>query len=186
MPSLYRIIPPGKAPPWDLNVIIEIPEGGEAVKYEFDAELGVMRVDRFLHTAMTYPGNYGFIPGTLADDGDPHDVIILGQAPVVPGCLVRARPVGALIMTDEAGGDDKILALPIDALNPAMREVRTCAELPALLLKRVAHFFQHYKDLEANAHVSEPRWAHAEEAAALVMRAIQRGSGGVPNATTKD
>lgn len=169
-----RTIPPGRNPPWDLNVIVEIPEGGEAVKYEFDEELGVMRVDRFLHTAMTYPGNYGFIPGTLADDGDPHDVLIVGQAPVVPGCLVRARPVGALVMSDEAGGDDKIIALPIDALNPAHRDVTTCAELPDLMLKRVAHFFRHYKDLEANAFVSEPRWADANEAAELVARAIER------------
>lgn len=171
-------VPPGRNPPWDLNVIVEIPEGGEAVKYEFDVDLGVMRVDRFLHTAMTYPGNYGFIPNTLADDGDPHDVLIVGQAPVVPGCLVRVRPIGALMMSDEAGGDDKIIGLPVDALNPALREIRTCAELPDISLKRIAHFFRHYKDLETGKHVSEPRWANADEAAALVMQAIGRKRGG--------
>lgn len=170
-------IPPGRDPPWDLNVVIEIPEGGEAVKYEFDAGLGIMRVDRFLHTSMRYPGNYGFIPGTLSGDGDPCDVLLVGQAPVVPLCLVRARPIGALMMRDEAGTDHKVLALPVDGLNPAFGEVRTCADLPSLLLRRVAHFFRHYKDLEPGKFESEPRWADADEAAGIVMAAIRRAAG---------
>ena len=172
MTHRMQSIPAGREPPWDINVIIEISEGGEAVKYEYDAELGVMRVDRFLHTAMTYPGNYGFVPQTLAGDGDPLDVLIVGQAPVVSGALVRARPIGVLLMEDHGRRDDKILALPIDALNPALRHVRTCSELDPLLLKRVEHFFRHYKDLETDT-AAEPRWGDADEAAGVILDTIR-------------
>ncbi|WP_334656915.1 inorganic diphosphatase [Sphingomonas panaciterrae] len=169
-------LPAGKSPPWDLNVFVEIPEGGQAVKYEFDRALGVLRVDRFLHTAMTYPGNYGFIPSTLSGDGDPCDALVIGQAAVVPGCVIRARPIGALIMEDEAGPDEKILTLPVDALNPALAEVKSCAELPRLMLDRIRHFFTHYKDLEPARWITEPRWAEADEAATLIREAIARRS----------
>src|SRR5258708_40201421 len=108
----------GIAPPFDLNAIIEIPQGGEPVKYELDKESGAMFVDRFLHTAMFYPGNYGFIPHTLSADGDPCDVLVVGQVPVVPGAVIRCRPIGALLMQDEAGADEKIVAVPVDKLNP--------------------------------------------------------------------
>ena len=111
-------IPVGVNPPYDVNAIIEIPQGGEPVKYEIDKESGALFVDRFLHTAMFYPGNYGFIPHTLADDGDPMDIMVVGQTPVVPGAIIRARPIGTLMMTDEAGGDEKVLAVPVDALHP--------------------------------------------------------------------
>src|SRR5438876_5461818 len=111
-------IPVGRAPPRDVNVVVEIPQGGEPVKYELDKVSGALFVDRFLHTAMFYPGNYGFIPHTLSGDGDPCDVIVVAQAPVVPAAVIRCRPVGALIMEDQAGDDEKILAVPVDALHP--------------------------------------------------------------------
>lgn len=164
----------GREPPWDVHVFIEIQEGGHAVKYEFDPELGTMRVDRFLHTAMSYPANYGFIPSTLSGDGDPIDALVVGQAPVVPGCVIRVRPIGALIMEDEAGADEKIITLPVDALNPAFAEVNSCEELPDKLLERIRHFFAHYKDLEPKRWISEPRWAGSDEAAALIEDAIER------------
>lgn len=172
-----RNIPAGDEPPWDLNVIVEIPEGGEPVKYEIDPELGLLRVDRFLHTTMRYPGSYGFVPNTRTGDGDPLDVLVVGQPPVVPGALLRARPVGALVMRDEAGDDTKILALPVGALNPAYASARSCEDLPELLLQRVAHFFRHYKDLEAPTKwVTEPRWASAHEAADLITEAVSRAA----------
>src|SRR5918997_4463848 len=111
-------IPTGETPPEDIHVIIEVPIGGEPIKYEMDKEAGTMFVDRFLHTSMRYPGNYGFIPHTLSADGDPCDVLVVSQVPVVPGAVIRCRPVGALVMEDEAGGDEKIIAVPVDALAP--------------------------------------------------------------------
>ena len=124
-------IPVGINPPYDVNAIIEIPQGGEPVKYEIDKESGALFVDRFLHTAMFYPGNYGFIPHTLADDGDPMDIMVVGQTPVVPGAIIRARPIGCLMMTDEAGGDEKVLAVPVDALHPFYTGVDPGARCPA-------------------------------------------------------
>ncbi len=138
----------GVSPPTDVNAIIEIPMGGATVKYEMDKESGLMKVDRFLQTAMHYPANYGFIPHTLSDDGDPIDILVVGPIPVVPGCVIRARPVGAMIMEDEAGGDEKIIAVPIDKLNPFYTGVKTYKDLPANLIAQIDHFFQHYKDLE--------------------------------------
>lgn len=167
-------LPAGQDPPWDINIFIEIQEGAHAVKYEYDLDLGVMRVDRFLHTAMSYPANYGFIPSTLSGDGDPCDAMIVGQAPVVPGCVIRARPIGALVMRDESGPDEKIIALPVDDLNPAFSEVRSCEDLPGKLLDRIRHFFVHYKDLEPARWISEPHWAGADEAAELIRAAIKR------------
>ena len=164
----------GVDPPMDINVIVEIPQGGEPVKYEFDKVSGALRVDRFLHTAMFYPGNYGFVPHTLADDGDPIDVLVVGQVPVVPGAVIRARPIGALLMKDEAGADEKIIALPADALHPFYGGIRSYQDLPPLLSEQIAHFFQHYKDLERGKWVTIGRWAGVAEACDLIRAAIDR------------
>jgi inorganic pyrophosphatase len=168
----------GRNPPFDINVLIEIPQGGEPVKYEFDKESGALMVDRFLHTAMFYPGNYGFIPHTLAEDGDPCDVLVVGRTPVVPGAIIRSRPVGALLMEDEAGPDEKIIAVPVDALHPYYTGVQSYHDLPVILRDQIAHFFQHYKDLEKGKWVSIVRWIGPEECAALIREGIARGAGG--------
>ena len=144
----------GPNPPKDIHVLVEIPLGGTPVKYELDKTSGALKVDRFLHTAMFYPGNYGFIPQTLSDDGDPCDVLVVSQAQVVPGAIVRCRPVGALLMEDEAGGDEKIIAVPVDALAPFYTNVRSYRDLPPIMCEQIAHFFQHYKDLEKGKWVT--------------------------------
>lgn len=167
-------VPSGKAPPTDINVIVEIPQGGEPVKYEFDKQSGALFVDRFLHTAMSYPGNYGFVPHTLAEDGDPIDVLIVGSVGVVAGAVVRCRPIGALLMEDESGPDEKILAVPVDDLHPFYAQVRSHTDLPPILCDQIAHFFRHYKDLEQGKWVKIKRWAGPDEAAALVTAAIER------------
>jgi len=136
-----------------------------------------MLVDRFLHTAMFYPGNYGFVPHTLAEDGDPFDVLIVGPVPVVPGAVVRCRPVGALMMEDEHGPEEKIIAVPVDAIHPYYSDVRSYRDLPPILCDQIAHFFRHYKDLEAGKWVNITRWADAEEAAALINAGIARAAG---------
>ena len=166
-------IPVGPNPPWDLNVVIEIPQGGLPVKYEMDKESGALFVDRFLHTAMYYPGNYGFVPHTLSDDGDPCDVLVINPTPVVPGCVIRARPIGALMMTDEAGGDEKILAVPVDKLNPFYSDVASYRQLPAILIEQIEHFFTRYKDLEKGKTVKVHRWADASEAAELIRQGME-------------
>ncbi len=169
----------GENAPYDINVVIEIPLGGNPVKYELDKESGAIYVDRFLYTAMYYPGNYGFIPHTLSNDGDPCDVIVLGPTPVVPGAVLRARPVGALIMEDEAGLDEKIVAVPVDKLHPFYTDVRSYRDLPEILREQVAHFFAHYKDLEKGKWVKVSRWADVEEALDLIrtgMTAVQEAS----------
>jgi inorganic pyrophosphatase len=164
----------GVAPPADINVVIEIPQGGEPVKYELDKASGALYVDRFLHTAMFYPGNYGFIPHTLSPDGDPCDVLVVGQVPVVPGAIVRSRPIGALLMEDEAGADEKIVAVPVDALHPFYRDVHSYQDLPPILCEQIAHFFQHYKDLERGKWVNIVRWVGTEDACDLIRAAIAR------------
>ena len=170
-------IPAGRAPPHDINVVVEIPQGGEPVKYELDKASGAVFVDRFLHTAMFYPGNYGFVPHTLAEDGDPVDVLIVGAVPVVPGAVVRCRPIGALLMEDEHGPDEKIIAVPVDTLHPYYGDVRSYRDLPPILCDQISHFFRHYKDLEAGKWVNIKRWAEAEEAAALITAAMARAAG---------
>jgi inorganic pyrophosphatase len=164
----------GLAPPYDVHAVIEIPQGGVPVKYEVDKSSGAMFVDRFLHTAMYYPGNYGFIPHTLADDGDPCDIIVVGQVPVVPGCVIRCRPIGALLMEDEAGPDQKIVAVPVDQLHPFYTDVRTYQDLPKILLEQIAHFFEHYKDLEKGKWVAVSRWVGLEETAELILKGMER------------
>src|SRR5262245_57767384 len=138
----------GENPPEDVHAIIEIPQGGYPVKHEMDKASGALYVDRFLHTSMIYPGNYGFIPHTLSSDGDPCDILVVGQLPVVSGAIIRSRPIGALLMEDEHGADEKIVAVPIDKLHPFYAKVKSYKDLPEILCEQIAHFFQHYKDLE--------------------------------------
>ena len=166
----------GKDFPNDVNVIIEIPIGGVPVKYEVDKDSGAMFVDRFLHTAMFYPCNYGFIPHTLSDDGDPVDVLVAGPIPVVPGAVIRARPVGVLIMEDEAGQDEKILAVPVDKLHPYYSNVENYTDLRDVLLDQIAHFFEHYKDLEKDKWVKIVRWGDAAEAAEMIKKSVVEGA----------
>ena len=165
-------IPVGENPPWEVNVVIEVPIGGDPVKYELDKASGAMFVDRFLHTAMQYPCNYGFIPHTHAADGDPIDAMVVTDTPVIPGAVVRARPIGVLVMEDEAGEDEKILAVPIDALHPYYSKVSSYRALPQILLDQIAHFFQHYKDLEPKKWVKIERWGEADEACRFIEAAI--------------
>jgi len=164
----------GRNPPKDIHAVIEIPVGGVPVKYEIEKSSGAMFVDRFLHTAMYYPGNYGFIPQTLSDDGDPCDILVITPVPVVPGAVIRCRPVGALLMEDEAGKDEKLLAVPVDALHPYYTGVNSYLDLPEVLRDQIAHFFQHYKDLEKGKWVTIVRWAGTEEAEQIVMEALER------------
>ena len=166
----------GPNPPKDLHAIIEIPLGGAPVKYELDKASGALRVHRFLHTAMFYPGNYGFIPHTLSADGDPCDVLVVSQVQVVPGAIVRCRPVGALLMEDEAGGDEKIIAVPVDALAPLYSNIRSYRDLPPIMCEQIAHFFQHYKDLEKGKWVTIVKWLDAKGAEKLVLDAIARAA----------
>ena len=165
----------GKNPPWDINVIIEVPMGSEPIKYEMDKESGALFVDRFLHTAMNYPCNYGFIPHTLSGDGDPADVLVVGRRPLMPGCVIAARPIGVLLMEDEGGQDEKILAVPHSRLHPFFNDVQSYKDLPPILIQQIAHFFEHYKDLESNKWVKVIGWKDADEAAKLVSEAIEKG-----------
>jgi inorganic pyrophosphatase len=168
----------GRNPPSEIHAIIEIPVGGVPVKYELDKASGAMFVDRFLHTAMYYPGNYGFIPHTLSDDGDPCDVLVVGSVPVVPGAVIRCRPVGALLMQDEAGRDEKLLAVPVDELQPFYSNIRNYSDLPTVLLEQIAHFFQHYKDLEKGKWMRVLQWVDAAEAQDLITAAVARAASG--------
>jgi inorganic pyrophosphatase len=171
-------VPVGKNAPYDVNVIIEIPMGGNPVKYELDKESGAIFVDRFLHTAMYYPFNYGFIPHTLSEDGDPVDAAVIGQVPVTPGVVVRSRPIGVLIMEDEMGTDEKILCVPVDDLHPYYADIASYRELPKILREQVAHFFSHYKDLETGKWVKVKRWGEPDEAFQLIREGVQRAGEG--------
>jgi inorganic pyrophosphatase len=164
----------GRNPPHDVNVVIEVPIGGEPIKYEMDKAAGALVVDRFLYTAMRYPGNYGFIPHTLSEDGDPCDVIVANTRAIVPGAVMSCRIVGVLLMEDEAGGDEKLLAVPSARLTRRYDGVQNFTDLPDITLKQIEHFFQHYKDLEPGKWVKLVRWGDAAEAHALVMRGIER------------
>ena len=164
----------GKNPPHEVNVIVEVPVGGEPIKYEMDKEAGTLVVDRFLYTSMRYPGNYGFIPHTLSDDGDPCDVLIANQRGIVPGAIVAVRPVGVLRMKDEAGGDEKIVAVPVPRLTRRYEKVHDYTDLPEITLRQIEHFFEHYKDLESEKWVKVLGWGDAEEARDLITQAIER------------
>ncbi len=170
-------IPVGENPPFDINVIIEVPLGGEPTKYEMDKDSGAMFVDRFLYTAMRYPCNYGFIPHTLSDDGDPTDVLVVGKRALVPGCVIRARPVGVLLMEDEAGFDEKIVAVPHSKLTPFYDKVECYTDLPEVLQQRIPHFFEHYKDLEKDKWVKIKGWADRDHAGELIEAAIKAHKG---------
>lgn len=165
---------PGRNPPHDINVLIEIPVGGNPVKYEIDKQSGALLVDRFLHTAMYYPGNYGFIPNTLSEDGDPCDVMVLAPVPVNSGAVIRCRPVGALVMRDQAGPDEKILAVPVDDLHPFYANIREYSDLPEILLQQISHFFEHYKDLEPGKWTKVDGWVDAAGAGKLILEGIER------------
>lgn len=168
---------PGKDIPNDLNVIIEIPANADPVKYEVDKETGALFVDRFLNTAMHYPCNYGYIPATLCEDGDPLDVLVVTPFPLVCGCVVRCRPLGLLRMSDEAGGDSKLVAVPITKMCAEYEDVQSTADLPDMLLRRIAHFFEHYKDLEAGKWVKLDGWAGLDEAIAEIDSSVKRYHG---------
>ncbi len=164
----------GRDIPRDFNVIIEIPMNGDPIKYEVDKETGAMFVDRFMSTAMHYPCNYGYIPHTLSDDGDPVDVLVLSPVPLMTGVVVRCRAIGMLKMTDESGQDGKVLAVPIDKLCTLYRGVHAASDLPELTLAQISHFFEHYKDLEKGKWVKVDGWVGVEEAEAEIMGGAQR------------
>jgi inorganic pyrophosphatase len=164
----------GENPPHDVNVVIEVPIGGEPIKYEMDKEAGALVVDRFLYTAMRYPGNYGFIPHTLSDDGDPCDVIVANTRAIVPGAVMSCRVVGVLLMQDESGGDEKILAVPSAKLTKRYENINDYTDLPQITLQQIEHFFTHYKDLEPNKWVKILRWGNAEEARQIILQSIER------------
>ena len=158
----------------DFNVIVEIPMNAAPIKYEVDKATGALFVDRFVSTAMHYPCNYGYIPDTLSDDGDPVDVLVIAPFALVPGVVVRCRPIGILNMTDEAGGDQKLLAVPIDKLTPIYRSIETARDLPELVLAQITHFFQHYKDLEPGKWVKVEGWGSPEEARREILASVKR------------
>ena len=164
----------GKNPPKEVNVVVEVPVGGEPIKYEMDKAAGTLVVDRFLYTSMRYPGNYGFIPHTLSLDGDPCDVLIANQRGIVPGAVINVRPVGVLKMQDEAGGDEKIIAVPSSKLTQRYDKVRTYSDLPEVTLQQIQHFFEHYKDLEPGKWVKVLGWGDAAEAKRMISEAIER------------
>ena len=171
--SLDRV-PAGKDLPNDFNVIIEIPMNADPVKYEVDKETGAVFVDRFMSTAMHYPCNYGYIPRTLSDDGDPVDVLVLSPLPLITGVVVRCRPLGMLKMDDEAGGDAKILAVPIDKLTGVYRAMQSIRDLPEISTRQIEHFFAHYKDLEPGKWVRIIGWVGPEEAKQEIIDSVAR------------
>jgi inorganic pyrophosphatase len=168
----------GKNPPDDINVIVEVPVGGEPIKYEMDKASGTLFVDRFLYTPMRYPGNYGFVPHTLSADGDPIDVLVCNTRAIVPGAVINCRPVGVLVMEDDAGGDEKIIAVPSPKLTKRYEKVHNYTDLPEISMQQIEHFFRHYKDLEPGKWVKINHWGDAAEAKAMITQAIERNKKG--------
>ncbi|MFC5418008.1 inorganic pyrophosphatase [Bosea sp. CRIB-10] len=164
----------GKNPPEEVNVVIEVAIGGEPIKYEMDKEAGTLFVDRFLYTPMRYPGNYGFIPHTLSEDGDPCDVLVANTRPLVPGSYIAVRPIGVMMMEDEGGGDEKIIAVPVPKLTKRYENVTNYTDLPQITLDQIQHFFEHYKDLEPGKWVKLTGWGDAAKAKQLIVEAIER------------
>ena len=167
-------VPIGKNPPEDINVIIEVSVGGEPIKYEMDKEAGAMYVDRFLYTPMRYPGNYGFVPHTLCGDGDPVDVIVANQRPIVPGAIMNCRPIGVLFMEDEAGQDEKVIAVPSNKLTRRYENVVHYEDLPDITIQQIKHFFEHYKDLEQGKWVKITGFGGPDEAKRIILESIER------------
>jgi inorganic pyrophosphatase len=168
------LVPTGKNPPEDLNVIIEIPMNSEPVKYEVDKDSGAIFVDRLLTTPMRYPCNYGYVPHTLCGDGDPLDVLVMTPMPLIPGCVINCRPIGMLEMRDEAGTDEKLVAVPNDKISPLYQHVKSVRELPELVRDQIAHFFAHYKDLEKGKWVKIEGWHGPADAKKTVIASIER------------
>ena len=164
----------GDNPPKDVNVIVEVTVGGQPIKYELDKEAGTLVVDRFLYTPMTYPGNYGFVPHTLAQDGDPIDVLVCNTRQLVPGCVVNVRPIGALTMEDDSGKDEKIIAVPSSHLTRRYEGIDNYSDLPEISLQQVQHFFEHYKDLEPGKWVKLGDWLDVTTARQMITDAIAR------------
>ena len=165
-------IPAGINFPDDINVIIEVAVGSEPIKYEIDKNSGALFVDRYLFTPMTYPCNYGFVPHTLSDDGDPIDVLVATTRPIIPGAVINCRPIGVLLMTDEAGQDEKIIAVPTTKLSERYKNVSSYTDLPEITIKQIEHFFEHYKDLEPNKWVKIDSWKGSKEAKTLLNKTI--------------
>jgi len=165
----------GKNIPNDINVIIEIPMNSDPIKYEFDKESGAILVDRFMQTTMRYPCNYGFVPHTLSEDGDPIDVLVITHYPVIPGAVIRARPVGVLLMEDESGKDEKIIAVPVSKLDMSFDKIKSVEDLDQLFLDRIKHFFEHYKDLDKGKWVKVEGWDGVKKAEELIEEAVERG-----------
>jgi inorganic pyrophosphatase len=165
----------GDNPPDDVNVIIEVPVGGQPIKYELDKEAGTLVVDRFLYTPMSYPGNYGFVPHTLSEDGDPIDVLVCNTRALAPACVINVRPIGVLVMEDNAGQDEKVIAVPSPALSKRYDQVQDYSDLPEITLLQIEHFFEHYKDLEPGKWVKIGGWQGIDTAKRLIVEAIERG-----------
>ena len=170
----FNTISPGKDLPNDINVVIEIPAHTGPVKYEVDKDTGTLEVDRFLSTAMYYPCNYGYIPQTLSEDGDPADVLVVAPQPLLSGSVIRCRPIGVLGMTDESGGDAKVLAVPISKLTPMYDKIQTAEDFPPVLLQSITHFFEHYKDLEPSKWVKIEGWQGLEAARDEILSSVER------------
>ncbi|MCW3797639.1 inorganic diphosphatase [Sphingomonas sp. BN140010] len=170
------LVPAGNNPPESINVVIEVPVGGEPVKYELDKKSGAIFVDRILHTAMRYPANYGFVPHTLGDDGDPLDCLVVARSPFFPGSVVRARPIAVLFLEDEAGGDEKLLAVPETKTSPYYEGVEERADLPSIVMEQIGHFFTHYKDLEPEKWTRVGRWGSREEAMEVIRAGLKRAA----------
>ncbi len=168
------LVPTGKSPPDEINVIIEIPKDAEPVKYEVDKASGAIFVDRILSTPMRYPCNYGYVPHTLCGDGDPVDVLVILPLPLIPGSVIRCRPVGVLRMTDEAGSDEKLLAVPIDKVFSGYSHIHDIGQVSPHWLERIGHFFEHYKDLEKGKWVKLDGWGGVDEAKQILLEAIDR------------
>ena len=164
----------GDIPPEDVNVIVEVPVGGNPIKYELDKEAGTLMVDRFLYTPMAYPGNYGFVPHTLSEDGDPIDVLICNTRQLVPGCVINVRPIGVLVMEDNAGQDEKIIAVPSHRTTKRYDDIKSHSDLPQITLQQIEHFFEHYKDLEPGKWVKIGDWHGAADARRFIEEAIAR------------
>jgi inorganic pyrophosphatase len=173
----------GKNPPHEVNVVIEVQIGGEPIKYEMDKEAGTLVVDRFLYTSMRYPGNYGFIPHTLSGDGDPCDVLVANTRAIVPGAVIAVRPVGVLVMEDDGGQDEKIIAVPTTKLTRRYETVQSYKDLPDITIQQIEHFFAHYKDLEPGKWVKILHWGGPEEAHRLISEAMERAKTQTSNPT---